>query len=144
MDFKSLLLQRRNARSRIWIGINALFSCPPNGNNFVRPFDRPSEYLTIVGIFHIYGGGYSLLGYGGWQIYSPDSERLTTLSEAKPSCGMAIASLLLLKMSLVSARKVSLLVATVCTVMLASVSQVRAERHPLPPQGVAVPEGGTT
>ena len=64
-------------------------------------------------------------------------------SEANPGSGITIALLLLMKMNLVSARKVALLVAAVCTVMLASVSQVRAERHPLPPQGVRVPSGAT-
>ena len=53
-----------------------------------------------------------------------------------------------MKMNLVSARKVALLVAAVCTVMLASVSQARADRHPLPPvhDGVvhSVPDGGAT
>jgi len=69
------------------------------------------------------------------------------LSEANPRCGITIALLLLMKMNLVSARKVALLVAAVCTVMLASVSQARADRHPLPPQseGVArVPDAGST
>ena len=65
-------------------------------------------------------------------------------SEANPGSGITIALLLLMKMNLVSARKAALLVAAVCTVMLASVSQVRAERHPLPPQGVRVPDGGAT
>ena len=55
------------------------------------------------------------------------------LSEANPGCGITIALVLLMKMNLVSARKVALLVAAVCTVMLASVSQARADRHPLPP-----------
>ena len=63
-------------------------------------------------------------------------------SEANPGSGITIALLLLMKMNLVSARKVALLVAAVCTVMLASVSQARAERHPVPPQGVAVPDAG--
>jgi len=66
------------------------------------------------------------------------------LFEANADCGITIAHLLLMKMNLVSARKVALLVAAVCTVMLASVSQARAERHPLPPQGVAVPDAGST
>ena len=66
------------------------------------------------------------------------------LSEANPGCGITIALLLLMKMNLVSARKVALLVAAVCAVMLASVSQARADRHPLPPPGVAVPDSGTT
>ena len=66
------------------------------------------------------------------------------LSEANPGCGITIALLLLMKMNLVSARKAALLVAAVCTVMLASASQARAERHPLPPQGVRVPDGGAT
>jgi hypothetical protein len=67
------------------------------------------------------------------------------LSEANPRCGITIAVLLLMKMNLVSARKVALLVAAVCTVMLASVSQARADRHPLPPQGgVSVPDAGAT
>jgi len=66
------------------------------------------------------------------------------LFEANADCGITIAPLLLMKMNLVSARKVALLVAAVCTVMLASVSQARAERHPLPPQGVAVPDAGST
>ena len=66
------------------------------------------------------------------------------LFEANADCGITIAPVLLMKMNLVSARKVALLVATVCTVMLASVSQARAERHPLPPQGVPVPDAGAT
>ena len=69
------------------------------------------------------------------------------LPEANPGCGITIALLLLMKMNLVSARKVALLVAAVCTVMLASVSQARADRHPLPPQGrggVSVPDAGST
>ena len=67
------------------------------------------------------------------------------LSEANPGCGITIALLLLMKMNLVSARKVALLVAAVCTVMLASVSQARADRHPLPPVSVeAVPDAGAT
>ena len=65
------------------------------------------------------------------------------LSEANPGCGITIALMLLMKMNLVSARKVALLVAAVCTVMLASASQARADRHPLPPVG-RVPDGGTT
>ena len=65
------------------------------------------------------------------------------LFEANADCGITIAPLLLMKMNLVSARKVALLVAAVCTVMLASVSQARAERHPLPPQGT-VPDAGST
>ena len=66
-------------------------------------------------------------------------------SEANPSCGITIALPLVMKMTLVSARKVALLVAAVCTVMLASVSQARAERRPLPPQGVSsVPDAGAT
>ena len=64
------------------------------------------------------------------------------LSEANPDCGIAIALPLLMKMNLVSARKVTLLVAAVCTVMLVSVSQARADRRPLPPQ--SVPDGGAT
>ena len=66
------------------------------------------------------------------------------LSEANPGCGITIAVPWLMKMNLGSARKVALLVAAVCTVMLASVSQARADRHPLPPQGVPVPDGGST
>ena len=66
------------------------------------------------------------------------------LSEANSSCGITIALPLLMKMNLVSARKVVLLVAAVCTVMLASVSQARAERHPLPPSGDRVPDAGAT
>ena len=66
------------------------------------------------------------------------------LSEANPGCGITIALPSLMKMNLGSARKVALLVAAVCTVMLASVSQVRADRHPLPPQGVPVPDAGAT
>jgi hypothetical protein len=66
------------------------------------------------------------------------------LFEANSDCGITIAPVLLMKMNLVSARKVALLVAAVCTVMLASVSQARAERHPLPPQGVPVPDAGST
>ena len=66
------------------------------------------------------------------------------LFEANADCGITIAPVLLMKMNLVSARKVALLVAAVCTVMLASVSQARAERHPLPPQGVPVPDAGST
>ena len=69
---------------------------------------------------------------------------LTMLFEANADCGITIAIVLLMKMNLVSARKVALLVAAVCTVMLASVSQARAERHPLPPQGVPVPDAGST
>ena len=66
------------------------------------------------------------------------------LFEANTDYGITIAPLLLMKMNLVSVRKVALLVAAVCTVMLGSVSQARAERHPLPPQGVAVPDAGST
>jgi len=66
------------------------------------------------------------------------------LFEANTDYGITIAPLLLMKMNLVSVRKVALLVAAVCTMMLASVSQARAERHPLPPVGQAVPDGGTT
>ena len=77
-------------------------------------------------------------------IYRTDSEHLTTLSEANPSCGITIALLLLMKMNLVSARKVALVVAAVCTMMLASASQAKAERHPLPPQGLRVPDAGAT
>ena len=77
-------------------------------------------------------------------MYKTDSEHLTMLAEPNPGCGITIALMLLMKMNLVSARKVALLVAAVCTVMLASVSQARAERHPLPPQGVPVPDAGAT
>ena len=66
------------------------------------------------------------------------------LFQANPACGITIAVPWLMKMNLGSARKVALLVAAVCTVMLASVSQARAERHPLPPQGERVPDGGST
>ena len=66
------------------------------------------------------------------------------LFEANADCGITIATVLLMKMNLVSARKVALLVAAVCTVMLASVSQARADRHPLPPQGERVPDAGAT
>jgi VPDSG-CTERM motif len=66
------------------------------------------------------------------------------LSEANPGCGITIALLLLMKTNLVSVRKVALLAAAVCTVMLASVSQVRADRHPLPPTSVSVPDAGAT
>ena len=66
------------------------------------------------------------------------------LFQANPACGITIAVPWLMKMNLGSARKVALLVAAVCTVMLASVSQARADRHPLPPQGVPVPDGGST
>ena len=67
------------------------------------------------------------------------------LFEANADCGITIAPLLLMKMNLVSARKVALLVAAVCTVMLASVSQARADRHPLPPSGIpVVPDSGST
>ena len=66
------------------------------------------------------------------------------LSEANTGCGITIAPLLLMKMNLVSARKVASLIAAVCTVMLASVSQARADRRPMPPQGVAVPDAGST
>lgn len=65
------------------------------------------------------------------------------LFEPNADCGITIAPVLLMKMNLVSARKVALLVAAVCTVMLASVSQARAERHPLPPVGT-VPDAGST
>ena len=66
------------------------------------------------------------------------------LSEANAGCGIIIALLLLMKINPVSVRKVALLFATICAVMLASVTQVRAERHPLPPAGVAVPDSGAT
>jgi len=67
------------------------------------------------------------------------------LCEANPGCGITIALPFLMKMTLVSARKAALLAAAVCTVMLASVSQARAERHPLPPASVsAVPDAGAT
>ena len=67
------------------------------------------------------------------------------LSEANSGCGIIIALLLLMKTNPVSVRKVALLLATICAVMLASVSQVRADRHPLPPTGVAaVPDSGAT
>jgi len=67
------------------------------------------------------------------------------LSEANAGCGIIIALLLLMKLNSVSVRKVALLLATICAVMLASVTQVRAERHPLPPSGVApVPDSGAT
>ena len=66
------------------------------------------------------------------------------LSEANPGCGITIALPLLMKMTLVSARKAALLVAAVCTVMLASVSQARADRHPLPSDRVSVPDAGAT
>ena len=61
------------------------------------------------------------------------------LSEANPGCGITIALPLVMKMTLVSARKAALLAAAVCTVLLASVSQARADRHPLPPTSVSVP-----
>src|SRR5262245_36271113 len=142
MDFRSLLRLRRNARSRIWIEINAFFFCPSNDNNFVFQVGGPSEYLTIVGILHIQGRGRSLVRYGGCQFYMLASEQLTMLSEANPGCGITIALPLRMKMN--SARKVALLVAAVCALMLASVGQARAERHPLPPQGVPVPDAGAT
>lgn len=66
------------------------------------------------------------------------------LSEANSGCGIIIALLSLMKTNPVSVRKVALLLATICAVMLASVSQVRAERHPVPPTGVAVPDSGAT
>ena len=66
------------------------------------------------------------------------------LFQANPACGITIAVPWLMKMNLGSARKVALLVAVVCTVMLASVSQVRADRHPLPPDSVPVPDAGAT
>ena len=68
------------------------------------------------------------------------------LSGANSGCGIIIALLLLMKINPVSVRKVALLFATICAVMLASVTQVRAERHPLPssPSGVAVPDSGAT
>jgi len=66
------------------------------------------------------------------------------LSEANPDCGITIALPLLMKMNLVSARKVALLVTAVCTVLLGSVSQARADRRPMPPQGVPVPDAGST
>jgi hypothetical protein len=66
------------------------------------------------------------------------------LYEANPRSGISIALLLHMKMDLVSVRKVAVLVAAVCTVMLASASQARAERHPLPPEGIRVPDGGAT
>ena len=62
------------------------------------------------------------------------------LFEANADCGITIAIVLLMKMTLVSARKGALLAAAVCTVMLASVSQARADRHPLPPDRVSVPD----
>ena len=66
------------------------------------------------------------------------------LSEPNPGCGITIALPLLMKMNLGSARKVALLIAAVCTVMLASVTQARADRHPLPPDSVSVPDAGAT
>lgn len=68
------------------------------------------------------------------------------LSEANSGCGIIIALLLVMKINPVSVRKVALLFATICAVMLASVTQVRAERHPLPPSSssVAVPDSGAT
>jgi hypothetical protein len=67
------------------------------------------------------------------------------LSEADSGCGIIIALSLLMKINPVSVRKGALLLATICAVMLASVTQVRAERHPLPPSGVAsVPDSGAT
>ena len=86
----------------------------------------------------------SLSFRGCLQGYKPDWEHLRMLSEANAGCGIIIALLLLMKINPVSVRKVALLFATICAVMLASVTQVRAERHPLPPAGVAVPDSGAT
>jgi hypothetical protein len=66
------------------------------------------------------------------------------LSEENPGSGITFALMLLMKMNLVSARKVALLVTAVCTVMLASVSQARADRRPLPPTIDSVPDAGAT
>ena len=67
------------------------------------------------------------------------------LSEANAGCGIIIALSLLMKINPVSVRKGALLLATICAVMLASVTQVRAERHPVPPSGVPpVPDSGAT
>ena len=69
------------------------------------------------------------------------------LSEANSGCGIIIAPLLLMRINPVSVRKVALLFATICAVMLASVTQVSAERRPLPPSGsgiATVPDSGAT
>ena len=133
--------QRRNAHSRIWIGTSVEFFSREEFRSTVR---RPSEYLTIVGIFHDSGDVVRYPFRGCLQGYKPDWEHLRMLSEANSGCGIIIALLLLMKTNPVSVRKVALLLATICAVMLASVSQVRADRHPLPPTGVAVPDSGAT
>jgi peptidoglycan/LPS O-acetylase OafA/YrhL len=66
------------------------------------------------------------------------------LSEANLGCGIIIALLLLMKINPVSVRKVALVFAIICAVMFASATQIRAERHPVPPSGVAVPDSGAT
>ena len=125
--------QRRNAHSRIWIGTSVEF--------FSR---RPTTRIWLcrspaVGILNDcrnisrFRRRRSLSFRGCLQSYKPDWEHLRMLSEANSGCGIIIALLLLMKTNPVSVRKVALLLATICAVMLASVSQVRADRHPLPP-----------
>ena len=114
--------QRRNAHSRIWIGTSVeFFSRRPMTRIWLCPF-RPSEYLTIVGELHDLRRRRSLSFRGCLQSYKPDWEHLRMLSEANSGCGIIIALLLLMKINPVSVRKVALLLATICAVMLASVS----------------------
>ena len=135
--------QRRNAHSRIWIGTSVeFFSASHERIWLCRP--------PAVGILNDcrdisrFRRRRSLSFRGCLQSYKPDWEHLRMLSEANSGCGIIIALLLLMKTNPVSVRKVALLLATICAVMLASVSQVRADRHPLPPTGVAVPDSGAT
>ena len=133
--------QRRNAHSRIWIGTSVEFFSPEEFRSAVR---RPSEYLTIVGIFHDSGEVVRYPSADACGATSLIVSTLRMLSEANSGCGIIIALLSSMKTNPVSVRKVALLLATICAVMLASVSQVRADRHPLPPTGVAVPDSGAT
>lgn len=133
--------QRRNAHSRIWIGTSVEFFSREEFRSAVR---RPSEYLTIVGIFHDSGEVVRYPSADACGATSLIVSILRMLSEANSGCGIIIALLSLMKTNPVSVRKVALLLATICAVMLASVSQVRADRHPLPPTGVAVPDSGAT
>ena len=133
--------QRRNAHSRIWIGTSVEFFFREEFRSTVR---RPVGILNDCRDISRFRRRRSLSFRGCLQSYKPDWEHLRMLSEANSGCGIIIALLLLMKTNPVSVRKVALLLATICAVMLASVSQVRADRHPLPPTGVAVPDSGAT
>ena len=136
--------QRRNTRLPIWIGTSVeFFSRRFHDKNLALPF-RPSGYLTIRRKTSRSRRRRSLSFRGCLQGYKPDWEHLRMLSEANSGCGIIIALLSFMKTNPVSVRKVALLLATICAVMLASVSQVRADRHPLPPTVVAVPDSGAT